>query len=107
MAGIDFGNIQKQFRDMQKKLQEIENDLKERYVEAAAGGGMVKVTINGAEEVAKIDIDPQVIQGGDKDMLQDLVLAAVNEAIKKAKALREKEMAKVTGLGGLPGMLGM
>jgi hypothetical protein len=107
MAGLDFGNIQKQFRDMQKKLQEIETDLKERYVEATAGGGMVKVTINGAEEVAKIDIDPQVIQGGDKDMLQDLVLAAVNEGIKKAKALREKEMAKVTGLGGLPGMLGM
>jgi hypothetical protein len=107
MAGMDFGNIQKQFRDMQKKMQEVENDLKERVVEATAGGGMVKVLVNGVEELVKIEIDPEVLKGDDKSMLEDLVLAAVNEGIKKAKALREKELGRVTGMGGLGGLLGM
>jgi hypothetical protein len=107
MAGMDFGNVQKQFREMQKKLGEVETELKERYVEATSGGGMVKVVVNGVEEVQKVDIHPQVLAANDKAMLEDLVLAAVNEGLKKAKALREKEMGKVTGMGGLPGLMGM
>jgi DNA-binding YbaB/EbfC family protein len=68
---------------------------------------MIKVFVNGNEELLKVEIKPEVVQSGDKAMLEDLVLAAVNEGVKKAKALREKEMAKVTGMAGLPGMMGM
>jgi DNA-binding YbaB/EbfC family protein len=108
-GGLDFGQIQKQFRDMQKKLAELEKELAERIVEATAGGGMVKVKVNGIQEVVQVEIDPEVIDGDDKAMLEDLILAAVNEGVKKSKALREKETAKVTGMGmgGLGGLLGM
>ena len=107
MGAIDFGNIQKQFREMQKKMAVVENDLKERIVEAASGGGMVKVKISGTPEVVQVEINPEVLKSGDKAMLEDLVLAAVNEGMKKAKVLRDKEMAKIASAGGLLSTLGM
>jgi DNA-binding YbaB/EbfC family protein len=108
-GGLDFGQLQKQFRDMQKKLGELEKELVERIVEATSGGGMVKVKVNGIQEVVQIEIDPEVLKSEDRSMLEDLILAAVNEGVKKSKALREKETAKVTGLGagGMGGLLGM
>ncbi len=108
-GGLDFGQLQKQFRDMQKKLGELEKQLAERVVEATAGGGMVKVKVNGTQEVVQVEIDPEVLKSGDKAMLEDLVLAAVNEGVKKSRALREKETAKITGMGmgGMGGLLGM
>lgn len=107
-GGLDFGQLQKQFRDMQKKLGELEKDLAERVVEATAGGGMVKVKVNGIQEVVQVEIDPEVLKSEDRSMLEDLVLAAVNEGVKKSKALREKETAKITGLGlgSMGGLLG-
>lgn len=102
-GGMNLGKFGKQFEDMQKKLARLEEDLKERVVEAASGGGMVKVKVNGAEEVVDIKIEPEVISPDDKGMLEDLVLAAVNEGIKKAKKLREGELARITGLS-LPGL---
>ncbi|HXG61928.1 MAG TPA: YbaB/EbfC family nucleoid-associated protein [Planctomycetota bacterium] len=103
-GGMNLGKFGKQFEDMQKKLARLEEDLKERVVEAASGGGMVKVKVNGAEEVVDIKIEPEVISPDDKGMLEDLVLAAVNEGIKKAKKLREGELARITGLS-LPGLM--
>ncbi|MFN3485722.1 MAG: YbaB/EbfC family nucleoid-associated protein [Planctomycetota bacterium] len=103
-GGMNLGKFGKQFEDMQKKLARLEEDLKERVVEAASGGGMVKVKVNGAEEVVDIKIEPEVITPNDKGMLEDLVLAAVNEGIKKAKKLREGELARITGLS-LPGLM--
>ncbi len=103
-GGMNLGKFGKQFEDMQKKLARLEEDLKERVVEAASGGGMVKVKVNGAEEVVDIKIEPEVIAPDDKGMLEDLVLAAVNEGIKKAKKLREGELARITGLS-LPGLM--
>jgi len=98
------GKYGKAFEDMQKKLQKLDLELKERVVEAAAGGGMVKVKVNGAEEIVDIKIEKDVINPDDKGMLEDLVLAAANEGIKKAKKLREAELAKVTGMM-MPGLM--
>jgi len=98
------GKYGKTFQDMQQKLQKLDSELKERVVEAAAGGGMVKVKVNGAEEIVDIKIEKDVINPDDKGMLEDLVLAAVNEGIKKAKKLRETELAKITGMV-MPGLM--
>ena len=98
------GKYGKTFQDMQSKLQKLDAELKERVVEAAAGGGMVKVKVNGAEEIVDIKIEKDVINPDDKGMLEDLVLAAVNEGIKKAKKLRETELAKITGMM-MPGLM--
>ena len=98
------GKYGKTFQDMQQKLQKLDVELKERVVEAAAGGGMVKVKVNGGEEVVDIKIEKDVINPDDKGMLEDLVLAAVNEGIKKAKKLRETELAKITGMV-MPGLM--
>ena len=98
------GKYGKAFEDMQKKLQKLDIELKERVVEAAAGGGMVKVKVNGAEEIVDIKIEKDVINPDDKGMLEDLVLAAANEGIKKAKKLRETELAKITGMM-MPGLI--
>ena len=98
------GKYGKSFQDMQSKLQKLDAELKERVVEAAAGGGMVKVKVNGAEEIVDIKIEKDVINPDDKGMLEDLVLAAANEGIKKAKKLREAELAKITGMV-MPGLM--
>ena len=98
------GKYGKAFEDMQKKLQKLDVELKERVVEAASGGGMVKVKVNGAEEIVDIKIEKDVINPDDKGMLEDLVLAATNEGIKKAKKLREAELAKITGMV-MPGLM--
>jgi hypothetical protein len=98
------GKYGKTFEDMQRKLQKLDADLKERVVEAAAGGGMVKVKVNGGEEIVDIKIEKDVINPDDKGMLEDLVLAAVNEGVKKAKKLREAELAKITGMV-MPGLM--
>ena len=98
------GKYGKTFQDMQQKLQKLDAELKERVVEAAAGGGMVKVKVNGGEEIVDIKIEKDVINPDDKGMLEDLVLAATNEGIKKAKKLREAELAKITGMV-MPGLM--
>jgi nucleoid-associated protein EbfC len=93
--------MNKQFQDMQKRLQKVEEDLKERFVEATSGGGMVSVKISGTEEVVSVKIEEQVLS--DRAMVEDLIMTAMNEGIRKAKKLRETEMVKVTGVS-MPGM---
>ena len=95
--------MNKQFQDMQKRLAKVEEDLKDRIVEATSGGGMVSVKLNGIEEVVAVKIEEQVLASGDRGMVEDLVMTAMNEGIKKAKKLRETEMVKVTGVS-MPGM---
>ena len=102
--GGGMGKYGKTFQDMQSKLQKLDVELKERVVEAASGGGMVKVKVNGAEEIVDIKIEKDVINPDDKGMLEDLILAAVNEGIKKAKKLREAELARITGMV-MPGLM--
>jgi DNA-binding YbaB/EbfC family protein len=104
MGGMNVGKLMKQAQQMQKQMAKTQEELKERVVEATAGGGMVTVKVNGAQEVLDISIDPQVVDPEDKDLLEDMVTAAVNEGMKKAKELADAEMAKVTGGMNLPGM---
>jgi nucleoid-associated protein EbfC len=98
------GDLVRQAQVMQNKISKLQEEVGRRTVEAAAGGGMVTVTANGAQEILSIKIDPAVVNPEDVDMLQDLVLAAVNEAMKKAGDMMKDEMAQVTGGIKIPGM---
>jgi hypothetical protein len=94
----------KQAQQMQKKLAEMQEQMANETVQASAGGGMVQVTVSGSLEVQDIQIDPSVIDPQDPSMLQDLVLAACNEALKRAKEMKQNEMSKLTGGMNIPGM---
>jgi len=89
---------------MQKKMAAIQEELKTREVEATSGGGMVTVRATGGQEIVSVTIDKSVVEAGDVEMLQDLVLAATRDALKKAKTMTEEEMSKVTGGMKIPGM---
>lgn len=89
---------------MQKKMTAIQEELKTREVEATSGGGMVTVRVTGGQEIVSVAIDKSVVEAGDVEMLQDLVLAAVRDALKKAKLMNEEEMGKITGGMKIPGM---
>ncbi len=101
------GNIMRQAQKMQEKMAEVQKELSSKTVEASSGGGMVTATVNGAQEVVSIKIDPAVVDPKDVDMLQDLVIAAINEGIRRSKQMVSEEMSKLTaGLGlNLPGGL--
>lgn len=102
MKGMN--DLMRQAQVMQRKMTQLQEDLKEREVESSAGGGMVTVKVNGSSEVLSITIDPAVVESGDVEMIQDLVLSAVNDANKKAKTMMETEMSKITGGMNIPGM---
>jgi hypothetical protein len=99
------GQMMKQAQKMQAQILKIQEEMASRTVEASAGGGMVTVTANGKQEVLSVRIEPQVVDPDDVDMLQDLVAAAVNEALKKAQEMVAEEMAKVTGGLPIPGLV--
>ncbi len=98
------GNIMKQAQLMQKKMARLQEELAERKVEASAGGGMVTAVVNGRQQLLALTIDPGVVDAEDVEMLQDLVLAAVNEALKKSQEMMQEEMGKLTGGLSIPGM---
>ncbi|HIE06836.1 MAG TPA: YbaB/EbfC family nucleoid-associated protein [Desulfarculaceae bacterium] len=98
------GNLMKQAQQMQAKMAKMQEEVGKRTVEAAAGGGMVKVVVNGRQEVLSIDIEPDVVDPDDIEMLQDLVLAAVNQALRESQAMMTDEMSKLTGGLKIPGM---
>jgi hypothetical protein len=102
-----FGNLMKEAQKLQAQLEALKEEVATRKVEASAGGGMVVVEANGNQEVLSIKIDREVITPDDAQMLEDLVLAAVNEALRKARELVAGEMSKLAGgLGGkLPGLM--
>ena len=104
--GFDLGGILQQAQQLQERLANVQQELATRTVEASSGGGMVTATVNGKLEVIGIRIDPTLLDSKDVDMLQDLVVAAVNEGIRSAQRLVADEMGKVTGGLGikLPGM---
>ncbi len=100
----NMNNMLKQAQKMQKQMQELQAEVEEREVEASAGGGAVVVKMTGKKEIIKIDIQPEVVDPEDIDMLEDLVMAAVNEAIRTAEEMVAKEMSKVTGNMNIPGL---
>ena len=98
------GNIVKQAQELQERLSRIQEEAAAKTVEATAGGGMVTVVINGRLQVAELRIDPEVMKSGDAEMLQDLVIAAVNKGIRAAQDMMAEEMKKVTGGLQIPGL---
>jgi DNA-binding YbaB/EbfC family protein len=106
--GMDMNKLLQQVGQMQEQMQKAQEELANETVEATAGGGMVTVTANGAGEIKQIKIDPKAIDPDDPEMLEDMVLAAVNEAIRSARALMESKLGGLAGgtLGGLglPGL---
>jgi hypothetical protein len=101
--GMDMNKLLQQVGEMQQQMEQAQDELAKETVEASAGGGMVTVTANGAGEIQKIKIDPKAIDPGDPEMLEDMVLAAVNEAIRSARSLQESKLGGLAGgaLGGL------
>ncbi len=98
------GNMMKQIQKMQQEMEKIQEELANKTVEGSAGGGMVRVTANGKQEILEIKIDPEVVNKDDVEMLQDLVVAAVNQAREKAQELANEEMSRLTGGLKIPGM---
>ena len=101
----NMNGMMKQVQKMQEEMTELQTELEEREYEVSAGGGMVKVKINGKREILHIDIQPDIVDPDDIETLADVVTAAVNEAIKKVDSTSESEMQKITGGLNIPGLL--
>ena len=101
----NIGNIMKQAQKVQERIAEVQRDLINKKVEASSGGGMVTVTANGRQEILSVKIDPSVISMQDVEMLEDLVLAAFNEVLRKSQEIITEEMSKVTGGIKIPGLM--
>nr|WP_330400369.1 YbaB/EbfC family nucleoid-associated protein [Tepidibacter mesophilus] len=102
--GGNMNNMLKQVQKMQKEMEKMQGQLEEKEVEASVGGGAVVVKVNGKKEILDIAIKPEVVDPDDIEMLQDLVLTAVNEALRSADEMVNSQMSKVTGGLNLPGM---
>jgi DNA-binding YbaB/EbfC family protein len=108
MMGGNMQNMLRQAQKMQAKMQEemarVEEELKQKTVEASAGGGVVQVTVSGSKELKAVNIKPEAVDPDDVEMLQDLIIAAVNEGLRKAEEMAAADMKKVTGNLKIPGM---
>ena len=103
MGGANMQQLMRQAQKMQQDMQKAQEGLQTRQFSATVGGGMVSATVRGDKELLSLRMDPACVDPGDVDMLQDLVVAAVNEALRKADAETQSEMSRITGgLGGLP-----
>jgi DNA-binding YbaB/EbfC family protein len=102
--GGNMNNIMKQAQKLQKQIEESKEQVESKTVEASAGGGAVTAVVSGKKQVIEIKINPDVVDPDDVEMLQDLVLAAINEALNKAEQMVNEEMAKVTGGFNIPGL---
>ena len=106
--GMDMDKLMQQMGQMQEQMQKAQDELANETVEATAGGGMITVVANGAGEIKSIKIDPKAIDPSDPEMLEDMILAAVNEAVRSAHSLMESKLGGLAGgaLGGLglPGL---
>ena len=98
------GNMMKQAQQLQSKMMKLQEEMADKTVESSSGGGMVKVTANGRQQIISIQIEPEVVDPDDVEMLQDLVLAAINDALAKAQEMVSSEMGKLTGGLNIPGL---
>jgi DNA-binding YbaB/EbfC family protein len=103
-AGANMNNMIKQAKKVQEQIGKLQEELQEREVETSAGGGAVTVKVNGKQQVLEIKIKPEVVDPEDIEMLEDLVLAAVNDGIKQSQEMVSTEMAKITGGFNIPGL---
>jgi DNA-binding YbaB/EbfC family protein len=100
----NMANLMKQAQAMQAQMAKLQEEAATKTVTGTAGGGMVSVTANGGMEIVSVVINPEAVQGGDVDMVQDLVLAASNDALKKARQMMADQMKSVTGGMNIPGL---
>ena len=100
---MGMGNLQRMAQQMQQEMLRIQDELGATTVDGSAGGGVVKATVTGKQELVSVDIDPSAVDADDVDMLQDLVVAAVNDALGASRRLAEEKMAAVTGGLKIPG----
>jgi DNA-binding YbaB/EbfC family protein len=99
------GNLMKQAQKLQKQMEEAQAKLGEKTVEAAAGGGMVRVVVNGKQQLVSISIEKEVVDPEEVEMLQDMILAAVNDGLAKSQEMVGEEMGKLTGGFNIPGLM--
>ena len=104
MSKGNLGNMMKQVQQMQARMQQMQEELARQEVEGTAGGGMVKVVSNGKNEIVSITIDPEVVDRDDVEMLQDLILAAVNQSRQKVQDMQQEQMSAITGGLNIPGL---
>jgi hypothetical protein len=105
MPGMgNMGNMMKQVQKMQQDMAKLQAELEERTVESSAGGGAVNIVATGKKELKEIKIKPEAVDPDDVEMLEDLIIAAVNEALRKAEQMVSEEMAKITGGLNIPGL---
>ena len=101
----NMGKLLKEAQKMQSKMSKVQEELASKKVEASSGGGMVKVETNGAQELVSIKIDKEVVNPADVEMLESLIQAAVNEALRKSKEMVQQELSQVTGGFNIPGLI--
>ncbi|HIQ79382.1 MAG TPA: YbaB/EbfC family nucleoid-associated protein [Candidatus Scatomorpha intestinavium] len=101
-GGMNQANMIKQAQKMQEELRKMQEELENSVFEATAGGGVVKAAVNGRHELTALTIDPEAVDPEDVEMLQDLVIAAVNEALRKVDEASSSGMSRLTGMKGLP-----
>jgi DNA-binding YbaB/EbfC family protein len=101
----NMGGLLKKAQQLQEKMAKLQEELSEKTVEASAGGGMVTVVATGKQEIISIKIDPEVVDADDIEMLEDLVLAAVNDALHQSRQMVSEEMTKLTGGVKIPGIM--
>lgn len=101
---MDMNQIMQQAQQFQKKMSDVQEELAAQQVTSTVGGGMVSATVNGKQDLLSLTIEKEVINPGDPEMLQDLVVSAVNDAIAKARDLTKDEMGKLTGGMNIPGL---
>jgi len=99
------GNMMKQAQQLQSKMLKLQEEMADKTVDASSGGGMVKVVANGKQQVLSVNIEKEVVDPDDVEMLQDLLVAAVNDALQKSQELVTKEMSKLTGGINIPGLV--
>ena len=99
------GNMQKQLQQMQRRMEQMQAELEEKEVETTAGGGAVSVVVSGKKEIKKITLKPEVVDPDDVEMLEDLIMVAVNEGLRQVEEMSQNEMSKLTGGLSLPGMM--
>ena len=99
------GNILKQAQQMHARISQLQEEMAQKTVETSSGGGMVNIVMNGKQEILSLRIDPEVVNRDDVEMLQDLIAAALNEAIRKSQEMVSEEMKKITGGMSLPGLI--
>lgn len=104
-GGANMNNMMKQVKKMQEQMEKAQQDIEEKEFESTSGGGVVSATVNGKKEVIAIKIDPDVIDPEDSEMLEDLIIAAINDAMKKADEYSGETMGKLTGGLNIPGLM--